>query len=237
MSWFEDKSSEIYRFERKFLITELSLKEIETIIKLNPAIFREAFHIRQINNVYFDSFELGNYYDNVDGQSRRTKQRIRWYGETFTKVEKPILEFKIKSGFLGLKESFVLPAFDINSSENDLDLGKLTEKAELPENIRVRLKDLRPTLLNRYKRKYFLSHDGSLRVTIDWDLEFFRINNNGQQMSQSVKLSHYIVELKYGYADEEKALKVSNAFPFRLTKSSKYVDGIDNLASRFIFNK
>ncbi|MFT7452391.1 MAG: hypothetical protein ACI9VN_003123 [Patescibacteria group bacterium] len=38
-----------------------------------------------------------------------------------------------------------------------------------------------------------------------------------------------IVELKYDIVDDEDAQYISNLFPFRLTKSSKYVSGVDHL--------
>ena len=95
-----------YRYERKFLIRDLSVQEIETIIKLHPNFFSEIYYQRNVNNIYFDSLELESYQDNVTGSAQRVKTRIRWYGELFGLIEKPVLELKIKSGFLGRKESF-----------------------------------------------------------------------------------------------------------------------------------
>ena len=40
-----------------------------------------------------------------------------------------------------------------------------------------------------------------------------------------------ILELKYGHAKDDEASEITKHFPFRLTKSSKYVLGISKLCS------
>ena len=87
-----------YRYERKFVTSELSKYHVESIVKTHPAIFSEIYQLRNVNNMYFDSFRLVNYSDNVDGSSDRIKIRIRWYGELFGKIKNPVLEIKEKKG-------------------------------------------------------------------------------------------------------------------------------------------
>jgi len=72
------------RFERKFSITNLTHYEIQHIVCNHPYAFTEIYTERNVNNIYFDSSFLTNYYDNVDGLSNRIKVRIRWYGEQST---------------------------------------------------------------------------------------------------------------------------------------------------------
>ena len=85
-----------YRFERKFFITGTIGQSIESIVKLNTAMFSEIFSERLVNNIYFDSENLKNYYANIYGDMERKKIRIRWYGSLFDYVDKPVLELKIK---------------------------------------------------------------------------------------------------------------------------------------------
>jgi len=40
-----------------------------------------------------------------------------------------------------------------------------------------------------------------------------------------------IVELKYDRADEREAERVASRFPFRLTRSSKYVRGVERVGA------
>ena len=76
-----------YRFEKKFFISELTKQEIESIIKLHPAIFSEIYYERFVNNIYLDSFDLQNYFDNIIGTFKRQKVRIRWYGDLLAELK------------------------------------------------------------------------------------------------------------------------------------------------------
>lgn len=234
--WFEDVEQEKYRFERKFLVPEMNTAELEMVIKVNSSFFREVYYQRQINNIYYDFPSLENYWANVDGQSHRTKVRIRWYGDTFGRVENPVLEFKIKKGLLGLKPSYKLKPFSINEDFQADQLPPLLLTSDLPEHIKIGLGELTPTLINRYKRRYFVSANGKLRLTLDWDMEFFAVKKNKETPVRSVLLPYSLLELKYSFEDNLVAQKVSQEFPFRMTKNSKYVEGIDHLKQVYLFH-
>ena len=103
-----------YRYERKFVIRDQSFQKVENLVKMHPAVFRQTFQRRFVNNIYFDSYNYKNYFENVDGDFNRLKIRIRWYGSLFGHIKKPILELKIKNSHLGEKKSFQLPVFEIN---------------------------------------------------------------------------------------------------------------------------
>ena len=57
---------------------------------------KEIYEKRKINSIYLDTFDLNDFNDTVDGEKQRSKLRLRWYGQTFNSVIKPILENKIK---------------------------------------------------------------------------------------------------------------------------------------------
>jgi len=103
------------RLEKKFIITDIDFSEVESIVKLHPFVFSEIFSERQVNNIYLDSVNLGNYHDNLEGNLSRFKIRIRWYGETNDLVKKPVLEIKIKEHEFGWKMRFPLKAFILKS--------------------------------------------------------------------------------------------------------------------------
>ena len=102
---------ETWRYERKFVISELSQQEIELIIRFHPAMFSEIYHPRWVNNIYFDSFGAQNYRDNIEGLRNRVKVRIRWYGSFLEPAKEPMLEFKFKRGILGAKKNSHYPHF------------------------------------------------------------------------------------------------------------------------------
>jgi SPX domain protein involved in polyphosphate accumulation len=219
-----------YRYERKFLIRDLSVQEIETIIKLHPNFFSEIYYQRNVNNIYFDSLELESYQDNVTGSAQRVKTRIRWYGELFGLIEKPVLELKIKSNLLGRKESFLLSPFDLNRDFSFKTVFDVIEKSDVTDLIKERFNYLQPVLLNRYKRKYFQSADKKYRITVDSEMSFRKIGKyNNSFLSTVNDKVNVILELKYDYKNEENAKNITNLFPFRLTKSSKYLSGVDSI--------
>jgi hypothetical protein len=221
-----------YRFERKFVTNQLDNKGLEHIVMIHPAMFSEIFWERQVNNVYFDTPALNYFFDNVVGKSQRRKVRIRWYGETNGLIEKPVLEFKVKSGMLGKKVSFDLQPFNLKESTGLDFFGGLFKKSGLPDSILEELVGLKPSLLNRYRRRYYRSADPAFRFTIDYDLRYFDFSDVSIALGIGKKdLHNTILELKYDQQHDREAMQITQHLPIRLNKSSKYVNGIDIIRS------
>ncbi len=221
---------EDYRFERKFFVSDLNKPEILSLIRLHPMMFSEIYHERFINNIYFDSFDLENYFSTVDGLGRRKKCRIRWYGDLLGPIERPVLELKIKEGFVGRKESYPLAPFLFDESYEFGATAEVFKKSDLPAKIKVELISLQPTLLNRYRRRYFQSADRQYRLTVDADLEFYRLKPHSNFFLEKwIDRENVIVELKYANAKDANADLISRYFPFRVTKSSKYITGVERV--------
>jgi len=227
----QDKSKDlIYRKERKFLVEGADAPAVEFIIKSHPAMFFIPFPPRYINNIYFDSPQFGNYGDNVVGAKNRHKFRIRWYGDQFGHIAKPILEIKIKKGLAGAKRHYPLVPFTLEPGFNQQQMNKIFDQSDLPGAVREMLRYQAPTLINRYFRKYYLSADRRFRVTVDTKLKFVRIARHQNSFMQRRSVDNQvIVELKYDIENDADAKRISNLFPFRLSKSSKYVSGVDHL--------
>jgi len=220
-----------YRYERKFFISDLIIDELEMIIRFHPAMFSEVYPQRYINNIYFDSADLDSYFSNLDGSLERSKHRIRWYGKLFGFIEKPVLEIKNKIGLLGRKDTFRLSPFKICNKLDINMISNMFNESNLPEKLNEKLNYFNLTLLNRYSRKYFQSADNNYRITVDSDLAFYQINNyNNLFVNKIVNHNNLIVELKYSRRLDNDANHISKHFPFRMTKSSKYVHGVDVLS-------
>jgi hypothetical protein len=225
-----DAEPDQYRYERKFLVPVQSWAGIESSIKRNPGFFSDVFQPRMVNNIYLDSAGLACYFMNLDGSPHRTKIRIRWYGDLLGTLARPVLEFKIKNGLVGTKKSFPLKPFLLDANFNAEDLRMVLRKSDLPDAIRQQMDGLEPTLLNRYQRKYYRSADGGYRLTLDANLEFFRIRScYNSFLCRAVNRDYRVLELKYDRSDWEGAERIANAFPFRVTRISKYVHGLDCL--------
>ena len=216
-----------FRYERKFLTSAVDEYEAVNFVLLHPAFFREAFPTRFVNNIYLDTENYQYYYDNVEGSSNREKARIRWYGNLFGLVENPVLEFKIKQGLQGTKDQFRLAPFTFQGGFSGEDLRKIFHNSRIPNDAKIKVDNLSPTLVNRYSRKYFLSSDRLFRITIDSQMSFWMIENNWNEFSTK-RADDYniVVELKYENEYDQHIERISNYFPFRMTKNSKYVNGL-----------
>ncbi len=182
------------RLERKYYITNHQNFVLRPYINLASSGLREIYFQRKINNIYFDTNNLTFYKDNLVGAKDRIKLRLRWYGNQ--SMSKPNLEIKMKEANLVYK--LVTP---------------FNDRLSLP--IKELLKRLRPSITNSYYRRYFLTSNKKVRLTVDTRISFNKI--------KSLKT---VIELKYSPEDEIQASRLINQFPLFLQKNSKYVDGI-----------
>jgi SPX domain protein involved in polyphosphate accumulation len=218
------------RYERKFLIEHLDKQEVKTLIKMNSAKFSPVFIARKINNIYLDTLDLSSYYDNIEGNNFRKKIRIRWYGKLFGKIEKPVLEYKLKNGLMGRKKSYVLNEFYLDENTTNAELKQLILSSNLPMDIKNEVVSLQPTLMNSYKRSYFLSFNNICRLTLDYNLKYYRVLLTGNNFFHIEKENNIlVVELKYKEKDDSIARDVGANLPFKLTKSSKYIMGLEKV--------
>lgn len=220
------------RYERKLMVSDLDVYEVEHLIRLHPAAFSEVYHQRQINNIYFDTPDLNAYWDNVAGSQHRVKARIRWYGELQGCVSEGRLELKIKNGVVGHKLTAPVGPFSLDEKLDNQGLLILLREAELKPEVRRQILTMQPVLINRYARKYFLSADNSFRLTLDTEMEYMRFLSGRNRLTNRIAAEgQLVVEIKYGIVSDESAAAIAGYFPFRVTKSSKYVTGLSMIRS------
>ncbi|RLD90498.1 MAG: hypothetical protein DRJ09_04080 [Bacteroidetes bacterium] len=227
--FFPPFNQDISRYERKFVVSDLHYSGILQAVRNHPAAFGVIFHPRYINNIYFDSNDFDFFYDNVSGKGSRKKARIRWYDDLTGDIKKPVLEFKVREGFLGNKLSFPLKPFSVDETLNMNVLKGVFAESELPDWAFEVLQHLSPSLLNRYSREYFASFDEKFRLTIDSDLSYHAIEPTHNTFLRRYRGNDFIIEVKYDFVNDKEAAFITNNLPFRLTKSSKYVNGMELL--------
>ena len=215
-----------WRYERKFAIEQMSLNEAENILLCNNMFFSEVYYKRQVNNIYLDSIYMDAYYSNVEGLGSRKKYRVRWYGDLFSKIEQPVLEVKVKNGIVGSKYKYELQGFELARLFRTNILEDVFNKSSLPENVSFELATVDPTLINTYSRKYYMSANGKYRVTIDTGLEYFSVQRGFNNIVASSPQRGVVIEIKYSIENDENVDRITQLFPFRLTRSSKYVQGV-----------
>lgn len=222
-----------YRYERKFLIAGVPVAEVEAVVHQNPALFFEEYAPRIVNNIYFDSPDLRHYRANIDGQSTRAKIRVRWYGEGTGRINRPVLEIKRRHGLLGTKDSAPLRPFTLDEKLSAAEMRYLLLASEVPAEMRRELDHVEPALINHYRRRYFRSADHQVRITLDRDLSFCRIRRHRNSFVDRVSAPHLVVmEIKYADRATPHVNHLTSSLPFRLTRMSKYVYGMELLHRR-----
>jgi len=218
------------RYERKFFVSALTGEEIELLVKTHPAVFSEIYKERYVNNIYLDSRGRRNYFDSINGHNKRFKARIRWYGEMLGSIDRPVLEIKVKEGAVGKKLSFPLKPFSMKKGMGEV--FDALKKSGLPEAVKLRVDSFEPVFLNRFSRKYFLSADGGFRITMDRRMEFYHLTGEyGFSLHKMTDRLNTVLELKNGCDKEKRVSQITSRFPFRTTKSSKYIRGMQSLYS------
>ena len=220
-----------YRYERKLLTEALRPRQVEVLVRSHPMMFHSPYPPRQINSLYLDTADMENYYDNVAGAETRRKVRLRWYGPLRGPLAQPMLEIKVKHGLIGKKLSYALAPLVLDEHFCNRILQEAADRSKLPTVVRDDLRTMSPVLLNCYQRSYHATHDGRFRVTVDCRQVFWKINgviantlHHRQRNDRDV-----IVELKYGLEQEGQADRAASYFPFRVTRNSKYVQGIERV--------
>src|SRR3990172_1179511 len=137
-----------YRYERKSLGEERAAGQVPLMVRRPPSMFYEPYPPRVVNNLYLDTEEMDNYYANLSGAAERCKVRVRWYGELFGAIASPILEFKIKSGLVGSKQSHPFPAFRLDGNFSQRYFQGLARDPDLPDPVRHHLRTLNVVLCN-----------------------------------------------------------------------------------------
>ena len=219
-----------YRCERKFLVDQMDVYQVMMTVKLHPAIFIQRYPPRYINNIYFDTKDMSYYHDNVTGAKERRKIRLRWYGDMKGSNAGPVLEFKIKDGFVGTKEHHRLREMVFKDGLPSDYFNETIERSDIPQDVKYLIRDLDPVIANRYHRFYFETVDGRFRITVDEEMSYYNISRFSNNFRYSFDDNrNIIIELKYDKEIDHIASRISQSLPFSVTKNSKYVQGVESV--------
>lgn len=227
-------ADEDFRYERKYFLDFLSPSEVELLVKIHPCGFRKSYPDRYINNIYLDTPTFRCYRENEAGITPRMKYRVRWYGDLHQPAAAAVFELKRKFGFLGDKIRFDLGPFDTLRTIAQRGVRELFDAPGDSRPFLGHANGMRCVLVNRYLRRYYATSDGLFRITIDREIQFFPFRAGHSTDRSFVSERAVIVEIKYGREQDVLARRVTENFPFRPTRISKYVYGVDQLRSRHL---
>ena len=214
-----------YRYEKKFVLKNNFNFLINKYIKSNKLFFRKQFIERTVYTIYFDNNNLDLYCQNINGLNNRKKIRIRWYSP-ISNFFIPILEIKIKKGNLGEKIKIPLKKLDKKSISSPQDVFNSILKDKYDKKITNILYTLKPNLFISYSRNYYLSRIVDCRLTIDKNIKFYSIKG-GKINNIYRRYDKTLIEIKYPETIQSYVLDGINEIPFRITRHSKYVEGLN----------
>ena len=218
-----------YRYEKKFTVPFSKQYLIPKIISSNGMRFIKHYETRKVNSIYLDTNNLTFYRENLEGLTGRKKFRIRWYDD-LNRDTKIFFEIKQKNNELGFKKIYQLK----NNFENNNPLHEIKKNfhslinLDISSNINSLLYKLKPKIIISYRRNYFISNIYNCRMTLDTQINYAIIDQDRNNIwEDNQKNNEMIIELKYPGNFNQNIIFEKFDLPFRLSKNSKYVNGIN----------
>ena len=219
------KTTSEKRIELKEVFPLRYYTKILKSIRSSSLAFRKIYPTRRINSIYYDNSSYSSMEESIEGNSLRSKKRIRWYGFE-KKWVKASLEIKKKQGYVSWKKKYD-SIYDINTKSKKLiSFLRCNNKDKEAYN----LLNLDPKSIVTYDREYFGSFNKKIRITIDHNINYFHqyikdyVNTN-----KGTKLGNQIVvEIKLDHKDEDFLLQVLQDIPFTPRRFSKYCESISS---------
>jgi len=216
------------RYEVKIPIVGIALYQVKRWILCHPSFFKVLHPQRQVNNIYFDTYDHYAFQSHVDGYAERIKYRLRWYGDAnqFTASQ---LELKIKQGEVGNKQQYFIDEQIDLANQNWREIKKKIIN-NIPPYPGELIATKRPVLINCYQREYFQSLDQNIRLTLDYNVKYL-----DQQLFTRPNLHHYsptetmiVLELKAGIKHYKEIVETVSSFPIRGGAVSKFINGVSS---------
>lgn len=197
--------------------------------------FKRKYENRIVNSLYYDTINLDFANDNISGQSSRIKIRTRWYTKNYENFldefcKNKYFRFEIKRKKNNYSDKIFLPKHYSkvkNSVINQRIFLKKELKNELSKYSELSHLILKDTVFVGYEREYF-EHTfiENLRLTIDKNLSCLACSRIPNSINTKISNDFIIVEIKFNQKNENLTMNILKKFPFRQTRSSKYLYAI-----------
>ncbi len=192
-----------YRNEMKYIIDPQTAHVIQRRLQMCCSFDRnsntDGFY--KVTSLYFDDFNNSYLNDNIVGQIKRKKYRIRVYNhkDDFIRLEK-----KIKHNQGGMKTYCMLTRDQYNEilDGNYAAVREQTDNALLKEFCNEALnRRLKPKVIVEYDRQTYVYDYGTVRVTMDYNVKFNATGTNifseDSIYAPAVEEDQVVMEVKY----------------------------------------
>ena len=190
------------------------------------------FPENKIFTIYYDTLDLRSYYENVNGDSLKSKLRIRWYGQKNILSDSSIdafVEVKVKKGFSVEKVRKQVRLRRPQVEEMSL-FDRLWEDVLFPVLAEIgwsRNERLFPVMLITYIRSRFLDPFAGSHIALDRNIVVEKVNKELLPSARPVRINTAVLEIKGGDISRPIA-GMLRKLSMRWDSFSKYVVGMDS---------
>ena len=219
-----------FRYERKFLIDNPFINNLEDLKSFLSINLNEQYQERRINSIYYDTYDYKLSKYNLEGITERQKIRVRYY-DSISKIDNPKLEIKSKYGLTGKKDIYNINKNDL--LKNLFCLNKLNLFINPNNKNYYLINSTEPKIIISYLRKYFISSCKKYRFTLDSNLIFKKFDDNNIESNFAndlfLSFEKKILEIKYSIDHEDGVSLITQKLPLRLSTVSKYLISLNSL--------
>ena len=214
------------RRETKYLLPNADIGKLRSLLKGNTRRIIHNEPVSTVRSIYFDDTLLSDCQANLDGISHRKKVRLRWY-DSLMPEEVLFFEIKWRNNRVTGKHRL-----ELHSQQNLRNLSYSQIYDGLidilpPQHIADLLKRSDPVVIVEYHREHFISADGLLRVTLDYNLKFYDQTGKQSIATSFPFLMHdfLVMEVKGPEETLQEVKQLLHPFAPRMGPCSKYVHG------------
>jgi hypothetical protein len=214
------------RKEIKFSYRHADVGKLRHLLAANCRRLIHNKPLSMVRSIYFDDARFSACRANLDGIGRRRKLRLRWYDSLLPQQEF-YFEIKWRQNRVTGKHRFQLES---STPIHALTYKQITRGLEqvLPRNHRGELWEYsEPVVIVEYKREHFASDDGSLRITLDYDITYYdQLGRSAPSALFPRRMDSLVVlEGKTPIGRESELRSLLFPFSARMSRCSKYVNG------------
>lgn len=222
-----ERSDLARRAEVKYAFTAVDVGKLRSHLDGNCRRIVHNDPVSAVRSIYFDDVRLSSCQDNLDGAGSRRKLRLRWY-DSLRPQHEAFIEIKWREGRVTGKHRLHLHASRPLENLSYTQLFQLLD-TRLPEHFRCALVRFpEPAIIVEYQREHFVSPDGALRMTLDYDLTYY------DQFARQFIATDFpsrlddlvVIEGKVPVGREADLRRLLHPFVPRANRCSKYVHGL-----------
>lgn len=214
------------RAEIKYALPGVDIDKLRSHLAGNCRQLVHNNRVSVVRSIYFDDESLSACRANLDGISSRRKLRIRWY-DTTTPKHDVYVEIKWRENRITGKHRLHVQS---QRPLDELSYSQINECLwqSLPEEYRCQMiiaPD--PIMIVQYDREHFSSDDGSLRVTLDYNLTFYdQVGRQSIATDFPCRMDdHAVIEGKVPVGRDADLRRLLYPYVPRANRCSKYVHG------------